>query len=296
MALIECYFTEIRSHEGSPVTCVAAYLFDREQRLEFEHKWKKILGRYGLPYFQMSDCVYHRDHFASIAQRKCIEIENEMIRAIGEHALLGLAIAVSETDYNSCSEGEGPNASAYTFCCWQVLRGVHDWARKTQSVGEIIYFFEASQTSRGEASAFMERVLNTPRLRVRYRYAGHEFVSKQKAMALQAADILAWHQATQMKSWLKKDYGIRADFQALQAKPHHDLFMAGRRAVSGVLAYQRQLKGLPVGGITGQFGSAWFWCPFDGSEGFCSASAGRGLPHLPIAFSYGAPPPAQTSK
>jgi len=106
-------------------------------------------------------------------------------------------------------------------------------------------------------------------LRAGYCYAGHSFVDKVKVRPVQTADILAWQQATQVKRWLKNDHRIRKDFQALAAKPQHEIFIANRKTVGGVIAYQRSLQGFPVRtGLTGRLGSTWFWCPFDGSSGF----------------------------
>ena len=65
---------------------------------------------------------------------------------------------------------------------------------------------------------------------------------------------------------------MRADFRALTEKPPHELFIANRKTLGGVIAYQRSIRGLPVNnGITGHFGSAWFWCPFDEGSGLLIA-------------------------
>ena len=114
----------------------------------------------------------------------------------------------------------------------------------------------------------MDRIFKNPLLRANYRYARHEFIDKRKVRPVQTADILAWQQMTQSKRWLNNNPVMRKDFQALIAKPRHELFIANRKTVAGVIAWQRKLLGLPVGdGISGYFGPLWFWCPFDGALG-----------------------------
>jgi hypothetical protein len=114
----------------------------------------------------------------------------------------------------------------------------------------------------------MNRIFENKTLRQTYCYAGHAFVDKQKVRPIQTADILAWHQATQVKRWLKNDSRIRADFRALTTKPRHELFIGSRENLGGVIVYQRWLQGLPVyNGITGHYGASWFWCPFRGQAG-----------------------------
>jgi hypothetical protein len=196
-------------------------------------------------------------------------VEKEMIALINEYALFGFAIAINEADYNTWFEGRNPAGSAYSFCCWQILAGIQTWIKRNQFQGDIAYFYESGHASQSEANALMQRIFNNSGLRAKYCYAAHGFVDKQKVRPVQTADILAWQQATQMKRWLKNDHRMRADFRALAAKPQHELFIANRKTVGSVIAYHRRLQGLPIrDGITGYFGSTWFWCPFDGSDGF----------------------------
>lgn len=270
VAFLECYFDESGSHEGSPVLCVAGYLFDRERCKELDTAWAKVLERFSLPYFRMSACAHNQEPFDHLSRQECIDAERAMIGLINEHALLGVSVAINERDYNTWFDGHlSPAGDAYSFCCWQVLAGIQNWIYKNNFDGEIAYFYEAGHTSQPQANALMNRIFNNTSLRKRYRYAAHAFVDKQKVRPVQAADILAWLQATQVKRWLKDDSRMRADFQALVAKPAHEIFIGNRKTAGGMIAYHRHLQALPINnGLTGQFGLTWFWCPYDGSLGF----------------------------
>ena len=269
VAFLECYFDESGTHDGSPVLCVAGYLFERESCKTLDLEWKKVLDRYQLPFFRMSACAHGNPPFDNLSPDECIDAEKAMIGLINEHALLGLAVVINEQDYNYLFTRQDITGDAYSFCCWQILAGIQAWITRNNFEGEIAYFFEAGHKSQSQANSIMNRIFKNERLRARYRYAAHAFVDKQKVRPVQAADIYAWQQATQMKRWLKNNSNIRADFRALAAKPRHELFIGNRHTLGGPIAYQRSLEHLPItNGITGRFGSTWFWCPFDGHPGF----------------------------
>lgn len=273
VAFLECYFDESGSHDGSPVLCVAGYLFDKDQCKALDLKWKEVLDRYQLPYFRMSACAHNKhphpvEPFGHLSPQECINVEKEMIQLINQHALLGAAVAVNEQDYNTWFEGNNPAGSAYSFCCWQVLAGIRSWIMRERFNGEVAYFFEAGHKSQPEANALMHRIFTNQTLRQGYCYAGHAFVDKQKVRPVQSADILAWQQATQVKHWLSNNVRMRADFRALVAKPRHELFIGNRETVGGVIAYHRWIQGLPItNGFTGFYGASWFWCPYRGQAG-----------------------------
>jgi Protein of unknown function (DUF3800) len=269
VAFLECYFDESGSHAGSPVLCVAGYLFERERCKAFDLGCKEVLEQYRLPYFRMSACAHNQRPFDHLSRDECIDAEKAMIRLVNDHALLGLAVAVNEHDYNIWFPQPNPVGSSYSFCCWQILAGIQSWIWRNNFEGNVSFFYETGHASGPEANSLMTRIFNNPALRERYRYLSHTFADKQALRPLQAADMLAWHWGTQMKRWLKNDPRMRADFRALSGKPQHELFIANRKTVAPVMAYHRHLQGAPIdNGVTGYFGGRWFWCSFDGEDHF----------------------------
>lgn len=246
--------------------CVAGYLFEKEQARELDLAWEAVLDRYDLPFFHMVSCAHNNHPFDHLTRDECIEAQKEVIALINQHALLGVAAAVNEDDYWLMFGKNSPGGSPYSFLCWQVLAGIRSWINRSNFQGDIAYFYEAGHDSDGEADALMKRIFSHPNLTEGYRYAGHAFVDKKKVRPVQTADILAWHWATQMKRWLKKNNNMRADFQALAAKPRHELFIGNRKTLAAPIAYHRSLQGLPVEGIAGYFGPWWFWSSYDGSD------------------------------
>lgn len=271
VAFLECYFDESGSHAGSPVLCVAGYLFDKDQCRALDLKWKAVLERYQLPYFRMSACAHNRhplpvEPFGHLAPEECIEVEKEMIRLINDHALLGLSVAINENDYFALFGRNSPGGAPYSFCCWQILAGIRSWTTRNEFEGKISYFFESGHASQPEANALMKRIFDDPALRSEYHYASHSFVDKKCVRPVQSADILAWQTATQVKRWLKQDPRMRADYEALCSKPQHEIFIGNRKTLGPVVAYHRSLQGLPVDGITGHYGRHWFWSSYDGQD------------------------------
>lgn len=236
VAFLECYFDESGSHDGSPVLCVAGYLFDKDRCRELDLKWNDMLGRYKLPYFRMSSCAHNDYPFNHLTSNECDLAAREAIKLINDHALLGVAVAINERDYNTWFDGPSHTGSAYTFCCWQVLSGIRSWIMKNDFHGDVGYFFESGHDSDGEADALMKRIFSNPNLKRNYCYAAHAFVDKKKVRPVQTADILAWQQATQVKRWLNNDHRMRADFRALAARPRHELFIGNRHTAGALVA------------------------------------------------------------
>jgi hypothetical protein len=268
VAFLECYFDESGSHGGSPVLCLAGYIFEKEHCKALDLGWKQVLDQFRLPYFRMSACAHKQRPFDHLSRDETIEVEKAMIALVNEHALIGLAVAVNENDYAHFFGPNNPAGGPYSFCCWQILAGIQSWISKNNFEGEISFFYEAGHASQSEANRIMGRIFSHPHLRARYHYASHTFADKRKLRPLQAADLLAWQWNTQMKRWLDKNPVQRADFKALLAKPQHELFIGNRKTLGPVIAYDQWTRGLPVrGGVTGLYGSSWFWCPYDGSPG-----------------------------
>jgi hypothetical protein len=111
VAFLECYFDESGSHYGSPVLCLAGYLFEKDQCKALDLGWKAVLDRYRLPFFHMTSCAHNQRPFDHLTRDECVEAEKGAIGLINEHAMLGVAAAVNESDLcgsRLCGQEEGP--------------------------------------------------------------------------------------------------------------------------------------------------------------------------------------------
>jgi hypothetical protein len=215
VALLEGYFDESGSHSGSPVLCVAGYLFEKEKCQRLDLEWADVLYGYQLPYFRMVDCAHGVGPFAHLNMNERIQCETEMIRLIKKYMLHGFSVTIDEAQYDQWRIDQYPLfGSAYSWCCWMILIAVESWALKVRFDGKIAYFFEAGHESYAEANRIMTESMDMPGLR----YTSHAFVSKRDDRPIQAADILAWQAAKFRKETMKGNRRPRADFRSLVAR------------------------------------------------------------------------------
>jgi hypothetical protein len=208
----------------------------------------------------MVDCIHlSPPYFDKLSRDESIEVEKEMIALIRKHALFGTAVAFSEKDYNEVLPPPyNLTGTAYTYCCWTVLSIIHEWIVRNQFGGKIAYFFEAGHKHQLQANAVMNQIFLDRDRRATYRYAAHSFVEKQCARPIQAADILAWQHAADVKKILESKKR-RADFAALIEGQPLMLRHIGRPAFEGMRSQiEALLKNQHHNLISGTFGGQSF--------------------------------------
>lgn len=242
MAEIEAYFDESSSHDGSPVLCVAGYLYEREKSLLLDKEWGKILKEYDLPYFRMSSCAHGQGPFKSLSMDERICAAKKAIKAIKDNALRGLVTTVVEDEYNQSVGPLDPFGAAYAWCCFMSLVGVAHWADKNNYNGDIAYFFEAGHAHQITTNKIMNSIFEVEEMRQNFRYGSHSFVDKQKVRPVQSADMLAWHGATFQKRLLGGRTTPRKDFKALTDGTDTRLYHGQKKALED---YRDHLQSLP---------------------------------------------------
>src|SRR6267143_57130 len=67
VSLAEVYIDESGSHNGSPLLCLAGYIFlDRHAR-RYSRQLRQLLVGKNLPYFRMSACAHGNEPFCHLA-------------------------------------------------------------------------------------------------------------------------------------------------------------------------------------------------------------------------------------
>ena len=66
MSLMEVYFDESGSHDGSPFLCVAGYLVESERAKAMTSEWNEAVFSRGLSHFHMIDCAHGANEFAKL--------------------------------------------------------------------------------------------------------------------------------------------------------------------------------------------------------------------------------------
>ena len=187
--MLGAYFDESGTHQGSPITCVAGYVFKRQDALRFSRSWGKVLRANGLPYFRMSECAHGFGHFTDKSMEERVRVETKLIELVKLRALFGIAITVCESDFVKVAS---PAGSPYALCLLWCLTGISAWIAKYKFKGKISYFFEAGHPRQPLVNRAMHELSSKAALREEIKYHSHVFAGKNEARPLQAADLLAW--------------------------------------------------------------------------------------------------------
>jgi hypothetical protein len=220
-ATVHAFFDESGSHAGSPVLCVAGYAFEKREARLFAKEWNAALKRYELPFFHMVDCAHGNEHFASLTREQRIKLATSLIAIVKRRAAHGFAVSVDLEAYRTIMPSWAPTKSPYAFCARCIIDEMGKWFFRTGFKGRSAYFFEAGHESRTEAEDVVGAVLTNPLnkvMEVHYGYVSHSFVLKQESAAVQAADLLAWQWATDLKHQVT-GRPRRKDFESLSQAP-----------------------------------------------------------------------------
>ena len=241
--LVETYFDESGSHDGSEVLCVAGYVFESASAVKLTAEWKSMLSEAGLPYFHMCECAPCGGIYAHLNMSQCDALARRAIGLIRQYMTLGYAITI-ETAHAALVPTGGVYKSPYTFACWQALLNVRDWANGINYQGDIAYFFEAGHDSQSETNGIFEQLFKHAYLKRAYRSASLSFAQKKDAVLLQCADLYAWHSFVNRKR-LMKGQRPRKDYIALVEGSAHLVSHYGKEQIEDFAAQIRALDASP---------------------------------------------------
>ena len=192
----QAFFDESGSHDGSPILCVAGYVFRKNEAIKLGHEWRKVLRWKKLPYFHMVDCAHGNGPFANLTKDERISVQTKLIEVIKRYAIQGIAITVNPVEYERCAKRlpykRGLYDNAYAFCAQVIMTGVSVFIERNPRIGKMAYFFEAGHRSAPQADEIMRTMFAQPAIKQQFRYTAHVFVEKQDSPQIQAADLLAW--------------------------------------------------------------------------------------------------------
>lgn len=214
MAVMEAYFDESGTHEGSPFVCVAGYLFQKGNATALDAAWRWMLEENGLPFFRMSDCAHGTGPFKGWSKIDRTNLEIRAIDLVKTYATYGFAASVVMEDFHLIPN-LGLFDTAYSFACLQMFLGVKFWAINNDFDGDVAYVFESGAQHQSEANGFMQKVFEDPQMRLDFRYSSHAFAHKANVSQLQCADLLAWHWFTYNQRERAGQLEKRKDFRSL---------------------------------------------------------------------------------
>src|SRR5258708_2752761 len=191
-AMLQAYFDASRRPSGA--FCVAGYAFAKPQVKKFDKEWWSIFGAYGGCH--MKELTQRRGRFKTVNPSQAGELLKRGVQIIKRRISFGVTISCDVNEMNALlPTWIGGFQHAYPVCCHLAMHALGNLVRKSGHDDEIAYFFESGDEYSGVAHNFMARAIDTPELKESYRYGSHSFIGKDKALPLQAADVLAWEWA-----------------------------------------------------------------------------------------------------
>jgi len=185
--------------------------------LRFDIEWRDILTAAGIKRFHMVECAHRTGEFRGRSDAECDTVARKLIAVIKLRARLGIVASIREADFEEKDPGWG-----YVFCLSWCLSGVSAWIHGQKDFpSKISYFFEAGHDRQGLANKTMNSFQQSPILMEGMRYHSHSFISKEDALPIQAADLLAWQWH---REWVNQFGTIRRsrrrDLDSLLRLPH----------------------------------------------------------------------------
>ena len=178
-----------------------------------ERKWQRILDRYKVPYFHMVDVAHGSGVFSDMPTAKRDNMARLMIGLVQKYVTWGFGVACPPHRHDDPLNGTDPYSS-----CMSTLLTAIDAALVTEIPG-ISYdlYMEDGHSSKGRAAQDIKRSIG---LGAHDRMSSFAFVKKRDSILLQAADLLVWQFAKNVKDKVFSGRRIRKDFIALTGQKH----------------------------------------------------------------------------
>ncbi|MBZ5557572.1 MAG: DUF3800 domain-containing protein [Acidobacteriia bacterium] len=199
VAMMEAYFDESGTHTGSPVMCVAGFLFNPRNCRALERQWRSKLETVRrkhpkVKYFHMKELAPGGGQFLGVPDDERQEIERHLVGLINQRKTYGIVVATKPDDfYNTMpTKWIEQYGHAYTTLCRHCVHVMGHWADKHHHHGRIAYFFESGAQHQAETNGLLAGIASDAVWSKKLRYGSHTFADKRVVLPLQAADVGAW--------------------------------------------------------------------------------------------------------
>lgn len=205
--IYEAYLDESGCDDQSKILVVGGYVIAEPDARIMERKWKTLLERYKVPFFHMVDCAHGAAHFKDIPKAKRANFAQKIIELTLKYKTFGFAFAAPVARQFPV-KGYDVYTSAILHSAILLQATL-----KCELFGESVTLnIEAGHKSAPAARACLDGLKGDGNFD---RIAGYSFVGKQEAVLSQAADLLCWQVAKNIKSMAFDSRPSRKDYQAL---------------------------------------------------------------------------------
>jgi Protein of unknown function (DUF3800) len=207
VAVLTAYFDESGTDETKPAVSVGCYLATEAQWKCFNRDWKWLLDWSGIKsYFHRTDqeSFWLHEETKDWDREKQITVYQAQHAFIHAYTLRGFAGTVIKTEYDEAIVGADRQAvgDAYEFCLRHCLAGIARFL-VDRPTDEIVYVIESGADEEKHLGRAFDLFLTDPECKQMFRLKQRDswaFVSKERAIPLQAADALAFEVAKEMES------------------------------------------------------------------------------------------------
>ncbi len=230
LMMVNAYFDESGTHAGSPVVCVAGYLYEAEQARRLDDEWRGVLSKFGVTHFHAVDCAHRKGEFSVLTERDRDELVTSLVDIIKLRMTIGIAVSLSDADFGAFDVGNWHFEGAYPLCALWALAGVVAWAEKHHYSGKISYFFEKGHRHRQLTESAIDMLHERPAGERYMRFHSARFVGKKDLRPLQTADILAyeWFKELNRINGPRTGRLMRRSLERLLESPHMHYHFSAR--------------------------------------------------------------------
>lgn len=181
---------------GSHAFILAGVLFAQKGLAEFDRAWQPVVQGLNGP-FRTSICNGGREkpfNRMPIAERQAMLTELAKLTSKTRDA--GFTVLIEDSEYEEF-KAKNPSiakhtGSVYTIALISILESVRQYVVEKHPDEKVRFWFEAGTEGEAEAMLFMRRIEDRPQAKEYFRMESHAFVPKEQAIAICAADFLAW--------------------------------------------------------------------------------------------------------
>jgi hypothetical protein len=191
VVMLKAYFDA--SERANGLYCVAGFAFESGQAPQFAREWRLMLGTRRI--WHTKDLVQSQGEFEGLTRDERDALFRKAVSIVRERACLGVIVACNLNEIKPLLPRDVYGfGKPYPFCCNFCLAAVGKWLNDHNRKDRVSYLFEQGDGGQGDADALMHSVRRSRATAKLFHYHSHGFAPKEKrsAVALQAADLLAW--------------------------------------------------------------------------------------------------------
>jgi hypothetical protein len=189
VVVLQAYFDA--SERPGGVYCVAGFAFAKEQVKKFNRDWWRLFGKFGGCH--MKELAHGVGRFKGVDIKPRGLLQIEAVKIIRKRITYGVIVSCDKIEIESIlPKWIDGFQGAYPVCCHMAMTTLGYQIEKSKREDDVAYVFESGDRWSGAAHKFMGHTEDSPELKRSYRHRSHSFVRNEDALALQAADMLAW--------------------------------------------------------------------------------------------------------